>query len=151
MALKRGVLAKVDRRLLSELDPQEGVQLVKVPVSDAVWSTWRRLCQAVGISMGQGLAILLERELASLADEDLTGLAERLEKREADLASREAEVAQRERDLAGREAEVRVREAEVTRASDPAAATPKRGRNEPCWCGSGKKFKYCHGRTWNVS
>lgn len=23
---------------------------------------------------------------------------------------------------------------------------PRRGRNEPCWCGSGKKHKYCHGR-----
>jgi len=22
----------------------------------------------------------------------------------------------------------------------------KLGRNEPCWCGSGKKFKQCHGR-----
>jgi preprotein translocase subunit SecA len=22
---------------------------------------------------------------------------------------------------------------------------PKIGRNEPCWCGSGKKFKKCHG------
>src|SRR5207237_4472708 len=22
----------------------------------------------------------------------------------------------------------------------------KIGRNEPCWCGSGKKFKMCHGR-----
>ena len=22
----------------------------------------------------------------------------------------------------------------------------KLGRNEPCWCGSGKKFKVCHGR-----
>ena len=22
---------------------------------------------------------------------------------------------------------------------------PKPGRNEPCWCGSGKKFKKCHG------
>jgi preprotein translocase subunit SecA len=21
----------------------------------------------------------------------------------------------------------------------------KLGRNEPCWCGSGKKFKKCHG------
>ena len=29
-----------------------------------------------------------------------------------------------------------------------AATTPneKLGRNEPCWCGSGKKFKQCHGR-----
>jgi preprotein translocase subunit SecA len=23
---------------------------------------------------------------------------------------------------------------------------PKLGRNDPCWCGSGKKFKHCHGR-----
>jgi preprotein translocase subunit SecA len=23
----------------------------------------------------------------------------------------------------------------------------KLGRNEPCWCGSGKKFKFCHGRA----
>jgi len=22
---------------------------------------------------------------------------------------------------------------------------PKVGRNEPCWCGSGKKYKRCHG------
>ena len=21
----------------------------------------------------------------------------------------------------------------------------KTGRNDPCWCGSGKKFKFCHG------
>jgi len=24
-------------------------------------------------------------------------------------------------------------------------ATQKVGRNEPCWCGSGKKYKFCHG------
>jgi uncharacterized protein YecA (UPF0149 family) len=22
----------------------------------------------------------------------------------------------------------------------------KIGRNEPCWCGSGRKYKQCHGR-----
>ena len=27
-----------------------------------------------------------------------------------------------------------------------AAALPRVGRNEPCPCGSGKKFKQCHGR-----
>jgi preprotein translocase subunit SecA len=27
------------------------------------------------------------------------------------------------------------------------APTDKLGRNEPCWCGSGKKFKLCHGRV----
>jgi hypothetical protein len=37
-------------------------------------------------------------------------------------------------------------------APDPDALTPivkaeheKIGRNEPCWCGSGKKYKFCHG------
>jgi preprotein translocase subunit SecA len=36
---------------------------------------------------------------------------------------------------------------------EPEANTPvvksadqKVGRNEPCWCGSGKKYKLCHGR-----
>ncbi len=35
-------------------------------------------------------------------------------------------------------------------AADPATPfvreTPKIGRNEPCHCGSGKKFKHCHGK-----
>jgi hypothetical protein len=26
-------------------------------------------------------------------------------------------------------------------------ADRKLGRNDPCWCGSGRKFKHCHGRT----
>jgi preprotein translocase subunit SecA len=37
-------------------------------------------------------------------------------------------------------------------APDPNALVPivkeqheKVGRNDPCWCGSGKKFKFCHG------
>ena len=28
-------------------------------------------------------------------------------------------------------------------------ATKKVGRNEKCPCGSGKKFKHCHGNVWN--
>jgi len=30
-------------------------------------------------------------------------------------------------------------------AARPAKAGPKLGRNDPCWCGSGKKYKRCHG------
>ncbi|MDQ3937304.1 MAG: SEC-C metal-binding domain-containing protein, partial [Chloroflexota bacterium] len=30
-------------------------------------------------------------------------------------------------------------------AGTAGASGPKLGRNEPCWCGSGKKFKRCHG------
>ncbi|MCL2800824.1 MAG: preprotein translocase subunit SecA [Treponema sp.] len=39
----------------------------------------------------------------------------------------------------------------MQRASSPSGATvirnqPKVGRNDPCTCGSGKKYKHCHGR-----
>jgi len=38
MALDRGTLAKIDPRIFSELNHTEGTQLVKVPVSEAMWS-----------------------------------------------------------------------------------------------------------------
>jgi len=31
-------------------------------------------------------------------------------------------------------------------AAVPGGAAAKLGRNDPCWCGSGKKYKRCHGR-----
>jgi preprotein translocase subunit SecA len=37
----------------------------------------------------------------------------------------------------------------VSEESDPTtlvAEVPKVGRNDPCPCGSGKKYKQCHGR-----
>jgi preprotein translocase subunit SecA len=36
-----------------------------------------------------------------------------------------------------------------TEAPEPVRATAKErlGRNDPCWCGSGKKYKSCHYRT----
>jgi uncharacterized protein len=38
--------------------------------------------------------------------------------------------------------------AEFTRPRLPVARTsPKVGRNDPCPCGSGRKFKQCHGRS----
>jgi hypothetical protein len=30
--------------------------------------------------------------------------------------------------------------------TQPPATAPKPGRNKPCWCGSGKKYKQCHGK-----
>lgn len=33
-----------------------------------------------------------------------------------------------------------------TAISDAAGAPPRPGRNDPCHCGSGRKFKHCHGR-----
>ena len=136
MTVDRRILAKVDRRLLSELDHSEGVQLVKVPVSDAVWSTWRRYCDAAGVSMGRGLAVLLHQDLATVVDEDLEGLAARLEKREAEVGIREAELTEREQALSQQAIELAAKERRLAGAirrlqADPTWRPPKTtGRNE---------------------
>lgn len=158
MTLDRGTLAKVDRRILSELDHEEAVQLVKVPVSDAVWSTWRRYCEAAEMTMGRGLAILVHHELASVVEEDFAHegelLAERargLNDRERSLDQRDAELIQREKWIASRESRLHVG-AGVTRPLQIESApegrqseVPKVGRNDPCPCESGLKYKRCHG------
>ncbi|WLI33565.1 preprotein translocase subunit SecA [Pseudomonas sp. FP818] len=41
--------------------------------------------------------------------------------------------------------EVLGEEVDVALAQAPVRNEHKLGRNEPCWCGSGKKFKHCHG------
>lgn len=56
MDVDLGALAKIDRKMLSGLDHEESWQMVRVPVSDAMWSTWRRYCGALGVSMGVALA-----------------------------------------------------------------------------------------------
>jgi uncharacterized protein YecA (UPF0149 family) len=152
MTFNRQTLAKIDKQILSQLDHGEGVQLVKVPVSEAVWSTWRRYCEAVGIPMGRALAVLLHQELALVIEEDLDRTGTMLGEREALVAAGEAALAVREREVATREKALAIREqrrAAQTKASAPRpiAPVPKLGRNELCWCGSGKKFKYCHGRS----
>jgi preprotein translocase subunit SecA len=35
---------------------------------------------------------------------------------------------------------------EPAKAQPAERALPKVGRNDPCPCGSGKKYKYCHGK-----
>ena len=35
---------------------------------------------------------------------------------------------------------------DVAVAQAPVRQEPKVGRNEPCPCGSGKKYKHCHGQ-----
>jgi preprotein translocase subunit SecA len=40
---------------------------------------------------------------------------------------------------------VAVMDNEPTMAPIVKAENQKLGRNDPCWCGSGKKFKLCHG------
>ena len=165
MDLDRGALANLDRRLLAELDREEQFRMVRVPVSPAKWSTWKRYCDSAGISMGRAIATLIDRELASVADapgDDSPVLAERAREQ---LASRETKVASRERAVASAEKRLRIRseqlrllEAELHTtaqrlelasklAGQRLDATPKVGRNERCPCGSGLKYKHCHGLT----
>jgi preprotein translocase subunit SecA len=37
-------------------------------------------------------------------------------------------------------------DAAIAAAALPAGEVPKVGRNDPCPCGSGKKYKNCHGK-----
>jgi hypothetical protein len=150
MALDRGILARIDRRVLAELDHGKGTQLVKVRVSDAVWSAWRRYCDVVGVSMGAAIGLLIEHELSTIDDPDLdqtVALLDRLradlEGREETLARRETEVETERRRLRALESQLEARAARQRSSTMPGSAKP--GRNDPCPCGSGRKYKVCHG------
>ena len=166
MALDRGVLAKIDRQIFAELGTVAMSQMVKIPLSDTAWSTWRRYCQAIGLTMGEAVAGLIDHELRMVVDElsDVdgplygTGRDEELAARESRLAAREIEERTRaqtqrlgewERQLRllqrdARNSDRRLATA-AARALEPAGDRRKRGRNEPCYCGSGLKYKRCHG------
>jgi len=69
MGLDRGVLARVDRRLLAGLGGDETWRMVRIPVTPAMWSTWRRYCDTVGVSMGRAIIMLIGLELRTVVDE----------------------------------------------------------------------------------
>lgn len=150
MALEGGVLARIDRRLLKELSDEPGTQLVKLPVSPAAWSTWRRYCEIVGLTMGAALAALLRRELESVVESNLAPDATLLTDRSRQLDERESRLAEHERRVAEREARLTEWEGPLSaveqRQRAAAVSTGRKvGRNEPCPCGSGRKYKVCHG------
>jgi preprotein translocase subunit SecA len=138
--------------------------MVRVPVTEAQWSTWKRYCDAAGISMGRAIMTLIERELASILGES-TGegppvLAERAEEqlaaREAQLAVRERAVEATEERLRGWNDRLRLWHGELKALEQRTKLTSKQaarlietaskvGRNEQCPCGTGLKYKHCHG------
>jgi len=145
MGIDRGALSRIDRKLLAGLDTDEQWQMVRVPVSEALWSTWKRYCSAVGISMGRGLATVIQREL-----EAVIGTAsdvDRLKKTEVELSNRNLALDQREILLAERVESVLKREHILSMTGRPTASSgpTKVGRNDRCPCGSGLKSKRCHG------
>ena len=141
-------MASIDRRAFSGLARDERYRMVRLPVSDAVWSTWRRYCEALGVSMGRGIIGLIANELRTVVDEDPDGeavfgaaLERRLLERSEALDARERRLREWEQRLRANERRVRA----IARPHDSAAQSAKVGRNEPCPCGSGFKFKRCHG------
>ena len=44
MDLDRGVLARLDRKLLAALGNDETYRMVRVPATAAKWATWKRYC-----------------------------------------------------------------------------------------------------------
>lgn len=49
MDLDRGTLVRIDRKLLAGLEQDEVFKMVRVPVSMAKWSMWKRYCDSAGI------------------------------------------------------------------------------------------------------
>jgi hypothetical protein len=155
MALDRGSLSRIDRRVFAELAHTGGVQAVKVPVSDAVWSVWRRYCEAVGLSMGEGAAGLIAHELETVVggEGDASGVfaeqvarlagerASRLDAREWELGARAEQLRDKEVHLAAWEHRIRTQRM----PGAPVSPVTKVGRNERCPCGSGLKYKHFHG------
>ena len=141
--MDRATLSRIDRKLASGLGQDETYRMVRVPVSDAIWSTWRRYCEGLGIPMGRAVAELIQRELRLVLGETdasplLARMSQDLDERAAMLDAREREIGDWERTLSAM-----TRATLITRP--PAASVPRVGRNEPCPCRSGLKYKRCHG------
>ncbi len=147
MDLDRGVLAKIDRRILATLGRDEAYRIVRVPASEATWSIWKRYCAALEVSMGRGIAGLISHELGTIAGLEFTGgrtfgtdLQDKLMERTRVLDARDQHLDERERAIKEAERRLRARTKPVETAS-----SGKVGRNDPCPCGSAFKYKRCHG------
>jgi hypothetical protein len=164
MDLDRGMLARIDRKVVAGLGHEDVYRTVRVSASEATWSTWKRYCDAAGISMGRAIMMLIRNELRSVIAEPVgdegpvfAGLTEqKLQSRETQIVERERAVDEAEERLSewtmrlrAREGEPRRLERQVRDASArvvrPSKRVSKVGRNERCPCQSGLKYKRCHG------
>jgi len=166
MDLDRGVLARIDRKLSAGLGQDETYRMVRVPATAAKWATWKRYCDSAGISMGRAIAALIDRELAGVfgdrsgdhppvfaeqVEEELARRQEQVDRREEKAAGVEERLRAWSEHLLRWEGELAVRERRVEFAlkvaAQPTEVATKVGRNERCPCGSGLKYKHCHGRS----
>lgn len=164
MRLDKRTLSSIDRKIGADLDPQERFRMVRVPIDDRRWSIWNRYCQTAGISMGRGIALLIDQELAAVATgprdeiarDPISGETEdNLAAQQAAVAAIEERLALEARRLQEWERRLEYRRDELRRlelrlrspAPSQPSTSPRRtvGRNDPCPCGSGAKYKRCHG------
>lgn len=68
---------------------------MQLPISELVWSMWRRCCDAAELPMGPTVVALITRELSAVVDESDASILTR--RAVEQLAAREAQVADRER------------------------------------------------------
>jgi uncharacterized protein YecA (UPF0149 family) len=117
--------------------------MVRVPVSGAMWSTWRRYCEGLGIPMGRAVAELIQSELRSvLGEADASPLLARMSQ---DLDERAALLDAREREIDDWEKTLRSMTHTTLLTRPLVVSVPRVGRNDPCPCRSGLKYKRCHG------
>ena len=100
--------------------------------------------------MGRAIAGLVEHELGTVVGQDEGSVfgAEvelRFAERAASLDARERRLDERERALRASEQRLRADGRLILAKPPPPASAPKIGRNERCPCGSGLKYKHCHG------
>ncbi|PSS56616.1 preprotein translocase subunit SecA [Pseudomonas sp. BBP2017] len=100
----------------------------------------------------------LFQELLESIKRDTIRVLSHVQVRREDPAEEEARLRREAEELAARmqfqhaavpgleQAEVQEEGADVAVAAAPVRNEQKLGRNELCWCGSGKKFKHCHGQ-----
>ncbi|MGB5188014.1 MAG: SEC-C metal-binding domain-containing protein [Acidimicrobiia bacterium] len=164
MDMDRGTLARIDRKLLAGLGSDEAYRTLRVPAIAAKWSTWKRYCDSVGVSMGRAVTMLVDRELVGVFGGVAGGEPPVFAQRAAEeLAIREAKIVAREREVGTGEARMRERGGRLRRLEDELEAREQQpetvskltsphstgrvkiGRNERCPCGSGLKYTHCHG------
>jgi len=166
MDLDRGTLARIDRKLLAGLGNDETFRTLRVPATGAKWATWKRYCDAAGISMGRAVAALIAAELLSVFGEfvgdDPPILAQRANEKlailEREFTARETQIAATEERLQDWGDRLRLREGELDAREQrvelvlkvlrqTSVANEKVGRNQRCPCGSDLKYKRCHGSS----
>ena len=138
MDLDRGTLARIDRRILSGIGTNERYQIVRASISAAMWSTWKRHCAAVRVSMGRGVAGLIAHELGTVIaqDEDdgsvfAAELRRNLGAQVTNLDAGERRIIEWERAFRGFERRLRAMDRRIQIEQSPLTSTSKAGRNEP--------------------